>query len=165
MKTEVVIKLQSLEDKSYSVNKVVKKIISEYTSELDNYMQFVRDIVSDSNNPPSDIELDDFTLNIPTLMYFVGTGQEELGIKEDMAKLIRLEIYNEEYDKADGTIGDKKATAELLSQDEQLVQIVYQRAYKQMKLKLDYANETLQSIKKVITRRTSEMDLTRMGRS
>ena len=42
------------------------------------------------------------------------------------------------------------------------MRIVYDRAYKIVKNKLEYANELLQSVKKVITRRTAELELSRV---
>ena len=99
-------------------------------------------------NPPTDKELDEFTLNIPVLLYFTGEAQEALGIKEDVAKAVKMELYNEIYNKSVGTIADKTAQAELLTQAEFITHVAYSRAYKKIKLRMEAANETLQSIKK-----------------
>jgi hypothetical protein len=63
------------------------------------------------------------------------------------------------YNKVKGTIADKTALAETESQAEFITNMAYSRAYKKIKLRLDLGNELLQSIKKVITRRTSEYEL------
>ena len=95
-------------------------------------MEFIRNILNDTVNPPTDRELDDFVLNIPVLLYFTGEAQEALGIKEDVAKAVKQELYNEIYEKSTGTIADKKAAAELATQNEYITHIAYQRAYKKV---------------------------------
>ena len=82
------------------MNSIVDRLVSEYCRSLDEYMQFIRNILNDTANPPTDRELDDFALNIPVLIYFTGEAQEALGIKEDVAKAVKQELYNEIYDKA-----------------------------------------------------------------
>ena len=144
------------------VESIVNRLVSDYCKPLDDYMDFIRGILNDHDNPPTDRELDDFTLNIPVLLYFTGEAQESLGIKEDVAKAVRQELYNEVYDKSTGTIADKSAAAELATQNEYIAHIAYQRAYKKVKLRMEAANETLQSVKKVMTRRGQEYELGRV---
>ena len=144
------------------VDSIVNRLVSDYCKPLDEYMEFIRNILNDTANPPTDRELDDFTLNIPVLLYFTGEAQEALGIKEDVAKAVKQELYNEIYDKSTGTIADKTAAAELATQNEYIAHIAYQRAYKKVKLRMEAANETLQSVKKVMTRRGQEYELGRV---
>ena len=147
------------------VDGIVNRLVSDYCKPLDDYMNFIKDILDDTANPPNDRELDDFTLNIPVLLYFTGEAQEALGVKEDVAKAVKQELYNEVYDKSTGTIADKTAAAELATQNEYIAHIAYQRAYKKVKLRMEAANETLQSIKKIISRRISEYDISRVDPS
>ena len=151
-----------IEANSDIVESIVNRLVSEYCKPLDDYMDFIRDILNDHNNPPTDRELDDFTLNIPVLLYFTGEAQEALGIKEDVAKAVKQELYNEIYNKSTGTIADKTAAAELATQNEYIAHIAYQRAYKKIKLRMEAANETLQSVKKVISRRIVEYEVARV---
>lgn len=144
------------------VDSIVNRLVSDYCKPLDEYMEFIRNILNDTVNPPTDRELDDFVLNIPVLLYFTGEAQEALGVKEDVAKAIKQELYNEIYDKSTGTIADKTAAAELATQNEYIAHIAYQRAYKKVKLRMEAANETLQSIKKVISRRMVEYEVARV---
>jgi len=141
------------------IDSLVNRLVSEYCKQLDEYMAFIQSIVSDTKNPPTDKELDEFTLNIPVLLYFTGEAQEALGIKEDVAKAVKMELYNEIYNKSVGTIADKTAQAELLTQSEFITHVAYSRAYKKIKLRMEAANETLQSIKKVISRRMLEYEI------
>ena len=144
------------------VDSIVNRLVSNYCKPLDEYMEFIRNILNDTVNPPTDRELDDFTLNIPVLLYFTGEAQEALGIKEDVAKAVKQELYNEIYDKSTGTIADKTAVAELATQNEYIAHIAYQRAYKKVKLRMEAANEMLQSVKKIITRRVAEYEISRV---
>lgn len=144
------------------IDEIVKKLVADYCKPLDEYMLFVRELLEDYQSPPTDRELDDFILNIPVLLYFTGEAQEALGIKEDVAKAVKQELYNEAFDNATGTVADKTATAELASQNEYIVHTAYQRAYKKIKLRMEAANETLQSVKKVVTRRTVEYEVARV---
>lgn len=148
-----------IEKNSELINEIVDNLVSSYCKQLDDYVKFIQNVLQDLEHPPTDLELDDFVMNLPVLLYFTGEGMESLGIKEDTSKAIRMEKYNEIYNELKGTIADKTAKAELHSQVEYITNMAYTRAYKKIKLRLELGNELLQSIKKVITRRTSEYDL------
>lgn len=162
--TNKVRQLQRRIDKNSDIiDNVVNRLVSSYCEQLDTYMIYVRNILANVENPPTDKELEDFVLNLPVLLYFAGEGQESLGIKEDVAKAVRQELYNETYEKATGTIADKTASAELATQAEFITQIAYSRAYKKIKLRCEAANETLQSAKKIISRRISEYEMSKVA--
>ena len=154
-----------IDENSDIIDGIVNKLVAGYCKPLDDYMKFIKEILDDADNPPTDRELDDFTLNLPVLLYFTGEAQEALGIKEDVAKAVKQELYNEIYEKSSGTIADKTAVAELATQSEYIAHAAYQRAYKKVKLRMESANETLQSIKKVITRRIAEYEISRVDPS
>lgn len=153
---------KQIEENGQTIDLIVNRIVSQYCETLDEYMTYIRNCVSDQNNPPTNQELDDFALNLPVLLYFTGEAQEALGIKEDVAKAIKQEIFNEVYDRTTGTIGDKNAAAELASQNEFIAYSAYQRAYKKIKLRMESANEMLQSVKKVLSRRMSEFEIAKV---
>ena len=152
-----------IQENSRALDTVVNKLVSDYCKPLDDYIQLIKDILDDKKVPPTDQELDDFTLNLPVLLYFTGEAQESLGIKEDVARAIKTEVYNEVFNVSSGTIADKTAKAELAAQNEGITHLVYQRAYKKVKLRMEAANEVLQSIKKVMSRRMTEMEMTRLS--
>ena len=145
------------------IDDIVNKLVHQYCSDLDNYMHYILEVLNDAANPPTNEELDGFTLNLPVLIYFAGEAQESLGIKEDVAKAIKQERFNETYEQSTGTIADKTAAAELSIQDEYITHIAYARAYKKIKLRIDAANETLQSVKKVISRRMVEYEVSKVN--
>lgn len=153
-----------VENNSKSMNDIVDSIIKPYCKDLDNYVLFIKDCLADGQNPPTDAELDDFCMNLSTYIYFAGGMVEQLGIRDDIAKAVYKEMYHSTRASMDkGTVADKDSIAELNSQQELLTSICYTRAWKTMKAKVENAQELLQSCKKVLTRRMTEMELTRMG--
>lgn len=152
-----------VEDNSKIVDGIVEGIISPYTKDLDAYIKFIADCLKDGNNPPSDAELEDFCMNLSTYIYFAGGMCEQLGIRDDIAKAVYKETFNNARDGHNGTVQDKNSRAELEAQQEQLVSICYQRAYKTVKAKVENAQELLSSCKKVLTRRMTEMELTKIS--
>lgn len=156
----------AVESNSKTVDDIVTEIIQPYCKDLDNYVSFIADCLNDGNNPPTDAELDDFCLNLSTYIYFAGGMCEQLGIRDDVSRAVYKEIYHSSRANLEkGTVADKDSLAELNSQQEQIVNVCYSRAYKSLKAKISAAQELLQSCKKVIGRRMQEQELTRLGGS
>lgn len=153
-----------IEEYSNTVDSIVEAIVGPYTKNLDKYVCFIRECLADGEKQVSNDELDDFCMNLSTLIYFASGTCEYLGIREDISKAIYKEIYNSTRSQSIGTVADKDSVAELSSQHEQLTSICYSRAYKIMKAKVESAQELLSSVKKVLSRRISEMELTNMQR-
>lgn len=143
------------------VRDMVKGIVDEACADLDKYMKQIDEILCDKDNPVSDEELEDFTLNLPALLYLVSSRREELRIKEDVAKAVHKDVYNRVREKAQGTVADKDTAADLAAQSEAITVIVLQRAGSTIKTREEAAWEMLNSVKKVLTRRTAELELTR----
>lgn len=160
-------KLESrVEDNSKQIDEIVNGIIQPYCKSLDEYVQFIADILKDGENPPTDQELDDICINLSTRIYFAGGLCERLGIRDDIAKAVYKESYHSNRAVIDkGTVADKDSLAELRSQQEAIISAAYTRAYKTMKSKVENAQELLQSCKKVLGRRMQELELTRIGGS
>lgn len=151
---------ERIENNASKVDEIVQRLVADYAKPLDEYIKQCTEIITDTVNPPTDAELDDMCMTIPCYLYFTGEGQEALGLREDVAKAIKMELYNNTYEQAIGTIADKTATAELASQHEFIVHSCYQRAYKQLKMRYEIGLELLNSIKKVISRRQNAINLT-----
>lgn len=149
-----------IEDNASKVDQIVNRLVDDYAKKLDDYVRVCSEIIMDTQNPPTDEELDDMCMTLPCYLYFISEGQEALGLREDVAKAIKMELYNNTYEQAVGTIADKTATAELASQHEFIVHSCYQRAYKQLKMRYEIGLELLNSIKKVIGRRQNALNLT-----
>ena len=161
--------VKNIQDKveahSDAIMKIVNEVITPYCKDLDKYVLFIKDCLKDGERPPTNDELDDFCMNLSTLIYFAGGMCEQLGIREDISKAVYKEVYHTaRAQQSEGTIADKDSLAELASQQEQITSVCYSRAYRIMKSKVESAQELLGSVKKVITRRCQELELTHMQR-
>ena len=149
---------------SSQIQEIVEGIIKPYCKDLDNYVDFIKSILADGENPPTSQESDDFCMNLSVYIYYASGMQEQLGIKDDIARAIYKEMYHSSRDSIDkGTVADKDSLAELASQQEYLVSVCYKRAYNIIKAKVSAAQEMLASVKKVISRRMQEVEITDIG--
>lgn len=155
--------LGRVEDNSHIVDDIVRDIIKPYIQDLDKYIGFIKECLKDGENPPTDYELEDFCMNLSTYIYFASGMCEQLGIRDDIAKAVYKETYNNARDTKSGTVQDKNMLAELDAQQEQLISVCYTRAYKIVKAKVESAQELLSSIKKVLSRRMQEIELTKIA--
>lgn len=167
--TEQEIKIKDLRNKveidSGKLQEIVDEIIKPFVQDLDNYVEFIRSVLKDGENPPTAQELDDFCINLSVFIYYASGMQEQLGIKDDIARALYKEMYHSARDSIEkGTISDKDSLAELASQQEYLTSILYKRAYSQVKAKVSAAQEILGSIKKIISRRMQEAEITKITR-
>ena len=148
----------NVEQKSEMFEKLLLGIVKVYTSDLDSLMEKLMAEIQ-SEIPLDDITLDKYSLRLSSLMYFAGEGQELIGLREGIAKMIRKEKFNDNYRSAIGTINDKNASAELSTQEETLAELVYDKAEAIMSNKLEKAEQMLSAIKRIISRRIEEMKI------
>lgn len=153
--------LSGVDTDSKELDSIVDTLVSQCCEELDQYVMYIKGILDDQNNPITDAELDDFILTLPTLLYFAGTVQETMGIREDVAKMTESDQYHRVFMETEGTVANKQAMAKLQTQDHTLTTIVYQRASKKIKLRVEAAYEVLQSAKKVLSRRIAELEMSK----
>ena len=155
--------LDKVEDNSAELDATINDIIERYSGELDEYMSFIMGILRNDEQPPTDAELDDFALRLSSLIYFTSVGAEQMGIRDDLSSSAYKEAYNVARSmQKSGTVADKNAQAELDAMTEKVVSIVYSKAYRILKAKVDSAQEVLSSVKKVMSRRMTEAELSRM---
>jgi hypothetical protein len=153
-----------VETNSQQLDEIVKSIITPYCKDLDKYVLFIKDCLKDGENPPTTQELEDFCMNLSTYIYFASGMTEYLGIRDDIAKAVYKEMYNEHRNAlTKGTVADKNSLAELASQEEAIISAAYTRSYKIMKAKIENSQELLSSCKKVLSHRMQEEELTRIG--
>lgn len=155
--------LDKVEDNSAELDATINDIIERYSGELDEYMSFIMGILRNDEQPPTDAELDDFALRLSSLIYFTSVGAEQMGIRDDLSSSAYKEAYNVARSmQKSGTVADKNAQAELDAMTEKVVSIVYSKAYRILKAKVESAQEVLSSVKKVMSRRMTEAELSRM---
>ena len=66
--------------------------------------------------------------------------------------------------KVSGTVQEKKARVEKLTEDKALVEAIYRRAYNSLKVKLEMAEKIYSGLKKSLSKRIVEVDLDRFSK-
>lgn len=150
--------MQNVDNISNTIKEISDKLVNNYCKDLDDLMSIIREELQD-NGGITDAELEFHIMDLANTLYFIGSTQEDLGIKEDACKAIRQEVYLKARDSGKGTVADKTARAELAAQSETLTLAIYSRTYKKVKLKVEAGYEMLNSLKKIMNRRISELEL------
>ena len=153
-----------VENNSKLLDEVVQSVVDEYCSGLDAVINEAHAALVRSRDL-TDREIDNFILKLPVEMYYSSTAQEFVGVREDVAKMIRQRMYIEARQSASGTVQDKDTAAEKAVMQETLSMMAYNRAKKTIQAKNEMALEVLSAFKKVTSRRMEEYQLSRFGGS
>lgn len=156
--------LEKVEVTSENLDDIVNNIVSTYCEELDKFMKLVYDMLNDTEVSPTDEELEVIILKLPTILYFVSEAIETLSIREEASKLLKLEKYSVAHQECVGKISEKNIFAELSTSEYTLTQLCYQKAAKKIKYKIDAAYEQINSVKKVLSKRLLDAQLTNSER-
>lgn len=146
-------------DMSETLEKIAQPIVDNLTKNLDAIISKTRQRQAESRL--SDTDLQNAILAIPLELYYLNNQLEKIVLKESLAKELTRDKYNEELAKANGTVNVKGSIAEQNSQEERIVQLLYTTANKRLNAKISTATEVLNSCKKIITYRNTEMELNR----
>ena len=147
-------------------------IVTEYTQSLDNLMKNIYDHIV--LNEPADDMLEHYSFELNNCLYFIGDNMEKMGIRDDLSKITAKEVYNDAYINyiakskqcnSKCTVAELTALAEGDSKYETIMNSIYSRAYKQIKYKVDAGYEMLSTIKKIISKRMQDQQLTMMQRN
>lgn len=160
--------IQEVKEESSAVVKFSNDLVAEYVKDLDDVIAELEQIMdsigeaSIEDIPDSQIEY--YCLKIPALMYRAGVKVEELGMQADIASNSKRTAQNEAMLKVSGTVPEKKARVEQLTEDKVLVEAIYRRAYSTLKTKLEMAEKVYSGLKKSLTKRIAEVDLDRFSK-
>ena len=150
--------MKNVDNISDAIKEISDKLVEKYCEDLDNIMSELRQEIT--SKEIDNYILESYIMELANTLYFTGSAQEDLGIKEDTCKAIRQEVYSKAREQATGkTVADKTAQAELIAQAETMTLAIYSRAYKKVKLRMDSGYEMLNSLKKVMNKRITEMEL------
>lgn len=153
-----------VEEHSKTITDIVCRIVDKYTADLDSFVERVKNGLEDKEKPLTTNELSNICMRLATYIYFASAMTEQLGIKDDISKAVYKEVYNNNRNLLEkGTVADKNTQAELSSQKEYLVNVIYSRSFRIVKEKVDSAQELLSSCKKVLTLRINELNLSKIG--
>lgn len=153
-------------------NNTCADVVKKYSEGLDNllkdlYVECIRD--SDVTLPT----LERYYLELSNMIYFMQEKLEQLGVYSDMSDSASKEVYSKSYlnqsiikdasGKSKSTVAELQAKASLDSQYETVVASIYERAYKIVKGKVLSAQDTCNCLRKLITSRQNEMQLSAFG--
>lgn len=158
---EIVKKLSRVDDSGKKLDSIINSIVNSYCKELDDFISKIYTMISNKDVDVPDVDIEYMILQLPCLMYFLSNNMEDLGIREDIARGIEREKYNEILFNTEGKVSEKESAAQNGSQEESIVTAINSRSYRKLKARLEYASATLESLKKVITNRISDKELTR----
>lgn len=149
---------QEISENSKLIEDIAFNISKEFTQELDKVMGTCKSIFQ-SKDKITNQEIEDLLAQLPSILYFVNEGQEAVGIKQDIAEMTRKTNYNIAREKANGTVADKNTTAEGQVINEAINEIIYQRAYKLIRGKIEMAQEMVNSLKRIFDARMMEYQI------
>lgn len=149
---------QEISENSKLIEDIAFNISREFTQELDKVMGICKSIFQ-SKDKITNQEIEDLLAQLPSILYFVNEGQEAVGIKQDIAEMTKKANYNIAREKANGTIADKNTTAESQVINEAINEIIYQRAYKLIRAKIEMAQEMVNSLKRIFDARMMEYQI------
>ena len=160
--------IKEVQEESSPVVKLSNQLIEDYSKDLDSAISEL-DIIMDSIGENSiedipDSQIEYYCVKIPALMYYAGQRVEELGMQADLASNNKKNAQNEVMLKVSGTVPEKKAQVEQLTEDKALVEAIYRRAYNTLKVKLEMAEKIYSGLKKALSKRIAEVDLDRFSK-
>lgn len=167
--SEILSKLiKEVQEESTPAVKLSNQLVEDYVKDLDAAMREL-EIIMDSigENSIQDIpdeQIEYYCVKIPNLMYYAGQKVEELGMQADLASNNKKVALNEALLKVSGTVPEKKAKAEQITEDKALVETIYRRAYNSLKVKLEMAEKVYSGLKKSLSKRIAESDLDRFSK-
>ena len=159
--------LSDTDDNVEYFNSVATQTANRYTEHLDKLMQNLYKLVMNLKDCPTD-KLEKYYLELTNLIYFMGDKLEQLSIHGDMSKAAEKEIYNKAYlanqvkdsdRKNKTTVAENQAVAEEESKYEAVISSIYDHAYKIVKFKIDAAKDMVNTLRKTISRRMQEEQL------
>lgn len=151
--------MNNIEDDAKLLETVTNEIVSKYTKELDEYTEGIKGVLDTGTQEITNIDLNKILMRLCSYAYFIGTKQELLALRTDIAQALFDERYNQSLLEQEGTVAVKQSLARNATKEENIVNIIYERAYKIMKNKYNSINTFIDSIKKIQTVRLKEMEL------
>ena len=160
--------IKEVQEESSPVVTLSNQLIEDYSKDLDSAISEL-DMIMDSIGENSiedipDSQIEYYCVKIPALMYYAGQRVEELGMQADLASNNKKTAQNEAMLKVAGTVPEKKAKVEQLTEDKALVEAIYRRAYNTLKVKLEMAEKIYSGLKKALSKRIAEVDLNRYSK-
>lgn len=149
----------TIEADSQTLEDIVNDIVKSYTKELDEYVNKIKSVLDDDTDGLTEHDLNQIMIKLCSYMYFIGSKQELLGIRADISDALRDEKYNLAFMSATGTVASKESQALNAIKEEEVIKVIYDRAYKIMKNKYAAVDKWIDAIKKILSMRIKLMEV------
>lgn len=149
----------TIEADSQTLENIVNDIVKSYTKELDEYVNKIKSVLDDDTDGLTEHDLNQIMIKLCSYMYFIGSKQELLGIRADISDALRDEKYNLAFMSATGTVASKESQALNAIKEEEVIKVIYDRAYKIMKNKYAAVDKWIDAIKKILSMRIKLMEV------
>ena len=149
----------TIEADSQTLENIVNDIVNSYTKELDEYVNKIKSVLDDDTDGLTEHDLNQIMIKLCSYMYFIGSKQELLGIRADISDALRDEKYNLAFMSATGTVASKESQALNAIKEEEVIKVIYNRAYKIMKNKYAAVDKWIDAIKKILSMRIKLMEV------
>lgn len=130
--------IAEVKEESSPVITLSNELIADFSKELDSAISeldmIMESIGENSIEDIPDSQIEYYCVKIPALMYYAGQRVEELGMQVDLASNAKKSAQNEAMVKVSGTVQEKKARVEQLTEDKALVEAIAPRYIKFQKL-------------------------------
>lgn len=158
--------LELLEEDSLESKNTINTIVNSYTKDLDKLVNSINNTLIKikvgelTEYPFKELELD-FAL-LTTEIYKSNSVLAELGGTSDIAKSKRHIAFSKAYlDSTGNTIKEKEADANIRTKIDLLVENIYDRVIKQIRLKTENADSVHMALKRMHSARLTEMEVFR----
>lgn len=155
-------------------NSTIVQVVKKHSESLDNLMSDLYIECIKNKNAVTSV-LEQYYLELSNMIYFMIEKLEQLSVFADMSKSASKEVYSKSYlsnqvkesgtGKNKTTVAELQAQAEIDAQYEMVVSSIYEHAYKIVKGKIDSGKDMMNTLRKIITHRMNEEQLSMYSNS
>ena len=154
--------LERVKKDSSFIDKVVDEVVSEYTGNLEKYVESIKSFLEEGVQDVTTHDLNNMSLRVSSYLFFLSSNMEKVGIRASVASALHDEKYNNAYTElTTGTIADKQAKATNAVKEEEVINIIFDKSYRILKNRYSATEKLVDCIRKVISARMSEAELSR----
>ena len=152
--------INRVENDSVLIDDVVTKVMNEYTGKINEYIDSIKTFLEEGTESLSLDDMNRISLRVASYLFFMSDNVCKGSIKNSIAEQVRNERYNQEYcSLTSGTIADRTAKASEAVKQEEVVNIIFDKVYRTMKLKYSALEKLADTIRKIQTVKVNEMQI------
>lgn len=152
--------LNRVENDSVLIDDVVTKVMNEYTGKINEYIDSIKTFLEEGTESLSLDDMNRISLRVASYLFFMSDNVCKASIRNSIAEQVRNERYNQEYcSLTSGTIADRTAKASEAVKQEEVVNIIFDKVYRTMKLKYSALEKLADTIRKIQTVKVNEMQI------